>query len=854
MLALLVPVCVMLIQPAPKASGPIIVNTTADPGSAGVCALRDAIAAANGNATVNGCVPSGTGTDTINFSVGGTITLVGSGLPAIQNTLTIDGTGQTIILDGASSYGILEVGGGAALNLNDLTITDGSSGYGGGMYNNGGTTTVTNCTFSANTAVAGGGMYNGGTATVTDSTFSGNTAGVAGSGAGYGGGILNNATTTVSHSTFSGNSAVDGGGIFNYLAVTVTANSTFSGNTAGSGGGIYNDGVAATATVTDSTFSGNSVVYDGGGILNGGTTTVTNSTFSGNTADINGSSGAGYGGGILNGVTAKVTNCTFAGNSADLGGILNSGMAMISNSIIAGSKGGNCAEATVVDGGYNISDDATCRFGTRTGANGQTIGVNVNPLLDPNGLQNNGGPTETIALQPTSPAIAAIPAAQCPPTDQRGFGRPAPGQIACDIGAFEFDAVPAPPPPSPAQPLVLPPIGGIFPTPGAVAAIAMAPEALTFNPHPVGAVSAPQLVTVTNSGLVSAHVASVAIDSDSFAETDNCVGTLVPHATCTVQVVFAPTAKGGATGTLRLVDDSQQNQATHPQASALTGTGTAGSGLTAAPAAISFAVQLPGTSSTARQVRVTNNLSSVAHITNVAVSGDFSASNGCSGALNAGQSCTIGVKFAPNTSGAHSGALTIASDSMRAPVTVAVSGAAVIPATPTPRATSAPRKSSTPVATPRPSATRSVAPTPTAAPRPTPTPTPVRPTPTPTPAPARAALVVTPHHVRMGSEVMRQSVQVLRSKRVVLSNPKNKQQDATITIERITASGDFTIVAGACVGALAPGHKCAVSVGFAPSSSGPKSGALTITSNASNGMQTVSLEGKGREASKSAGE
>src|SRR5208282_5967042 len=323
--------------------------------------------------------------------------------------------------------------------------------------------------------------------------------------------------------------------------------------------------------------------------------------------------------------------------------------------------------------------------GTSTGANGKTIGDNVNPLLDPSGLQSNGGPTETIALQSCGPAIAAIPPSSCTVnTDQRGFGRPAPGQTACDIGAFE-GSVPCAPGTEGGGGMGGP-VGPFFPvaTPAPGAAIAVAPAALTFNPHPVGAVSAPQSVTVTNSGLISAHVASVALDSDSFAETDNCVGTLLPHASCTVQVAFAPTQQGQATGTLQLVDDSQQNAATHPQASALTGTGTAGSGLTAAPAAMSFAVQLPGTSSASRQVRVTNNLSTVAHITNVAVSGDFSASNNCSGALNAGQSCTIAVTFAPNSSGVLSGALAIASDSMRAPIAVALSGEAVVPATPTP--------------------------------------------------------------------------------------------------------------------------------------------------------------------------
>src|SRR5208282_5959284 len=104
-----------------------------------------------------------------------------------------------------------------------------------------------------------------------------------------------------------------------------------------------------------------------------------------------------------------------------------------------------CAETNGASGGYNISDDDSCGFGTSTGANGQTLGDNVTPLLDPNGLENNGGPTETLALQsgsPTSgsgnPAIAAIPATNCPATDQRGALRPAPGYNACDIGAFEY--------------------------------------------------------------------------------------------------------------------------------------------------------------------------------------------------------------------------------------------------------------------------------------------------------------------------------------------------------------------------------------------------------------------------------
>jgi hypothetical protein len=385
-------------------------------------------------------------------------------------------------------------------------------------------------------------------------------------------------------------------------------------------------------------------------------------------------------------------------------------------------------------------------------------------------------------------------------------------------------------------------LGGSTPVPSGQ--IAVSPAALNFNPHPIGSVSAPQTLTVTNNGLATVHVASLALSQDSFAETDNCTGTLAPHQSCIAQVVFAPTATGPAQASIRVSDDSTQNAATHPQAAALLGTGTAGSGLTAAPAAVSFAAQLPGTTSAVRMVRVTNNLSSAANITSVSASGGFAASNNC-GTLNAGASCTISVTFAPAATGSKTGAISIASSATRAPVTVALSGVAAIPATPTPRATA------TSAPTPRPEATPSVAAT--ARPTATHTPKPPAATPSPTPAPAQAALLVTPHHVSMGSAAVSRSAQALKIRRVVLSNPKNRKQDATIMIESVTASGAFAVDGASCVGPLAPGHKCAIEVSFAPSSAGAQTGALTITSNASNGTQTVSLAGKGTNSRQSTG-
>jgi hypothetical protein len=103
----------------------------------------------------------------------------------------------------------------------------------------------------------------------------------------------------------------------------------------------------------------------------------------------------------------------------------------VKNTIIANSPSAkNCYGAITTDSGGNIVDDNSCGFTAASSRN------STDPKLDPNGLQNNGGPTQTIALLPDSPAIDA--AVDCPPptADQRGIARPQ--GPACDSGAFEL--------------------------------------------------------------------------------------------------------------------------------------------------------------------------------------------------------------------------------------------------------------------------------------------------------------------------------------------------------------------------------------------------------------------------------
>jgi hypothetical protein len=236
-----------------------------------------------------------------------------------------------------------------------------------------------------------------------------------------GGGIENDGTLTVDNSTFRLNRAGFGGAIANFGSLTVNA-STFQENVARMGGDFFG---GRTVVVTNSTFSGSSAEGTGGSILNGGgDVTVTNSTFVRIAA-------GGFGGAI--------------------GNIL--GTVRLKGTLLAESPNGNCGTAPgvfITDAGYNLSDDGSCNFTQSTSSN------NVTMLdLDPRGLLNNGGPTETIALLADSVAIDKIPVADCTDlatgaqitTDQRGDPRPDPEDGPsgkCDIGAYEFQAPPTP--------------------------------------------------------------------------------------------------------------------------------------------------------------------------------------------------------------------------------------------------------------------------------------------------------------------------------------------------------------------------------------------------------------------------
>ena len=339
----------------------------------------------------------------------------------INNTsveIAQDPGGSPAELDGEGKNSVITVEGSSILRLNQVTVTGGSATSGGGIFVANGIATINDSSISGNTAtsVGGGVATSAGSIVLNASTVSGNTAKDAGGGIGTGSGPFRLFDSTVSGNTVTGPvSFGQGGGIDTSLGGGVILDSTISHNTVegggASGGGLFVEG--GSDTVLNSTISDNTAAGPGGGITANGVLDISDSTISGNTA----SSSAAI---------DDVGNLSMAGDIlATRGGP---------------PVGGECVGVpSYADFGYNVDDDGTCHLSSsnHSVSDSTTIGSFLGPL------QDNGGPTETIALIAGigNPAQAVIPSTFTPPgatgpscsqSDQRGVARGVP----CDMGAF----------------------------------------------------------------------------------------------------------------------------------------------------------------------------------------------------------------------------------------------------------------------------------------------------------------------------------------------------------------------------------------------------------------------------------
>lgn len=316
---------------------------------------------------------------------------------------------------------------------------------------------------------------------------------------------------------------------------------------------------------------------------------------------------------------------------------------------------------------------------------------------------------------------------------------------------------------------------------GSGPAFGLSAESFVFGAQSVNTSSAPQTLTLTNTGSAALSVSSVAATA-GFSETDNCVSSspMAVGSTCTVNVTFSPTVSGIASGTLTINDDVGGS----PQAVALVGNGTAAPSVSLAPASLTFSSQPTGTASATQTVMLTNSGGASLTITSISLagtnSGDFSQTNTCGTSVNAGAGCAVTVTFKPTATGTRTASVSINDNATGSPQTVSLTGTGT---------------GSAPVAS------------------------------------------VSPPSLTFGDQ---QLVTSSAAQSVTVTNTGN----LALVITSIVAAGDFAQT-NTCGKSLAAAKQCTISVTFEPIADGTRSGQITITDNAQGSPQVVILTGTG---------
>jgi hypothetical protein len=408
----LIAITLLSIAAAGQAVAITVTNTSdgAEPGPAG--SLRKAISDAAAGDTIDFAVPSG---EFINLTAGQLL---------IAKNVTIVGPGaRNLTITGNNASGIFEVSKDVTMKLSGLTLSGGFATtrgsfevkLGGAIYNLG-NLTITACRITGNRASSsfstgfgdahGAGIYNGGRGTLTmrDSEISSN---VCDAQTSSGAGLYNNGLANLTNCTVSNNQ----------LLVT--------GNNFGraSGAGIFNTGGST------------------GGVPDFGTLNLVNCTINNNyfptSADPN---AAGAGGGIFNSSTVNLRNTIVAQNRGTT-----DGPDLYDNSSSDFTSQGHNLIGIIDNSGAGWITDPNNPNHDYTGTAAQPL---VPGLVDPGSGTfapvNNGGPTDTVALLPTSPAVdkgddVVLGAPYNLTTDQRGPGFSRKLAAHTDIGAFELD-------------------------------------------------------------------------------------------------------------------------------------------------------------------------------------------------------------------------------------------------------------------------------------------------------------------------------------------------------------------------------------------------------------------------------
>lgn len=444
-------------------------------------------------------ITNGTFADNLSKVSGGAIVVVRGGLSISNSTfernLIVRETGA------GGDGGAVAVHEGAQLAVSDSTFADNLATAGGAIHVFKTSSTITSCTFSANNGEGHGGgaisaeasdlsvinsefianeatiscgaieftghSFDGYTLTLFDVDFS-----ITGSifteneaDQGAGAVCLTNAPNlTITNTTFDSNEAAAASEYYNSgmggairirevvenVTTDVTiSESSFFRNRADEGGAIY-DAAGSSISIGSSTFADNIGDYGPAGIQSDGNLNIVNSTFSGNTSDCSSFSDGSCGIAIHSSRSAGIIYSTIVentGSESDAAVFSQGGVIKINGSIMANNIGSDCGKSaggSLGTSSAGLDSDGSC-----------LAPLTDDPLVAP--LADNGGTTQTHALQSGSPAIDAGPAS-CVATDQRGVLRPYPSGGNCDLGAYEISL------PMVDYPSDLPPVEIITPT------------------------------------------------------------------------------------------------------------------------------------------------------------------------------------------------------------------------------------------------------------------------------------------------------------------------------------------------------------------------------------------------------
>jgi len=216
----------------------------------------------------------------------------------------------------------------------------------------------------------------------------------------------------------------------------------------------------------------------------------------------------------------------------------------------------------------------------------------------------------------------------------------------------------------------------------AIATMALDRTTVAFPTQTIATTSSAQDLTVRNTGTAPLTITQVdAAPTQEFVSSSNCVGTIIPGGSCTVVLVFTPSAAGARSGMLTITANTGPTTVPLSGNSVLVPTPIA----TAMTTALAFSPVKVGTSAQPKSTVIANTGNAPLEIANIAVTGpdakEFTLGGGttCKPGPLAGQAdCTVELMFQPQSGGGKSAAVTVTHNASGGSTVVTVSAQATV--------------------------------------------------------------------------------------------------------------------------------------------------------------------------------